>query len=824
MTRTKPGTNVGSYTSTASCNSVTGGRAKCGNYTLASNTKAYTITKVEGSFSCSNKTYNGSEQTACTCSGGTLSEEYKATNYRSSVYTAKCTPDGNHTLSSTARSWRMNKYTPSIAITPTSKTGTVTVGYNTTFTATPTVIAACKGTLTAVSENTNYVTILSGGTTWNATSAVDVNWKGIAANTGTKINVNYAPTDTANCNSATQQQYTAVVNGITKTGTFYYCNGTAQASTTATCTQTTVGGTCNYTVPSAVQTARSVGGTAYSYRGVTYADANTSTPAGNATVSTPTSAHPYYYASYSATITVSYNGNSNTSGTVPSASTGTGYLDSACSPLAASITLASPNPILKKTGYQQNGWQTTSDGGTGYNLGETVSFTANQTLYTRWRINKTTVRYHANGGIAGNPNNGYTVGSDGLVYKNGTLLTSSINYGATAVNLLDIGHWYDTSSTTAYNIHKVGYNGNNFKTSNGTAINKDNTTYALLNDNTTPSGDTTVTLYVQWARNFTCANVGSETTYAGKKWTTIAKDGTWCTLAGNFQTSKTGTYNAATTNLNSSFFTSGQGDYNATMLAEKNAGLLYKISGDYYIDTNGGTTGTKPSGVWWYQGGKVWDTSARTYYSLTGFNVVANIDNSGGLVTKTAHTLNSHSRAAGSLSIGNAASSITVTDGKASAKTLLVDNSSKRFSEKQSTWTPKSGTTSKIKMNLIVAHYESPAGSLPVYENQWTRENGIIQINVCGGKCNNNYVKFTKKSTTQYNYHNLKTGTNSNYNYSANKDFIFAGSAVHSESGTTSTYNNYGSTTCKDSTYGTYTLSDNSIAIHYRPRIKVKLT
>ena len=45
VTRTT-GTNAGSYTSTASCSSVTGGQAKCSNYTLTGNTKAFIINKV----------------------------------------------------------------------------------------------------------------------------------------------------------------------------------------------------------------------------------------------------------------------------------------------------------------------------------------------------------------------------------------------------------------------------------------------------------------------------------------------------------------------------------------------------------------------------------------------------------------------------------------------------------------------------------------------------------------------------------------------------------------------------------------------------------
>ena len=46
VTRTT-GRNAGSYTSTASISSVTGGRAKAGNYALSGNTKAFTINKVK---------------------------------------------------------------------------------------------------------------------------------------------------------------------------------------------------------------------------------------------------------------------------------------------------------------------------------------------------------------------------------------------------------------------------------------------------------------------------------------------------------------------------------------------------------------------------------------------------------------------------------------------------------------------------------------------------------------------------------------------------------------------------------------------------------
>ena len=191
VTRTT-GTNAGSYTSTASCSSVTGGRAKCSNYTLTGNTKAFSIerasmtapsspsdknytgkeqvsgitcptgstaggmqkatnagtykqtctpdgnhkwsdgtttaksitwviNKIAATLTCSNKTYNGAGQTACSCSGGTLGGTSSATD--AGTYTASCTPDGNHTAPDN-KSWKMNA--KPVAVT----WGTTTFTYN----------------------------------------------------------------------------------------------------------------------------------------------------------------------------------------------------------------------------------------------------------------------------------------------------------------------------------------------------------------------------------------------------------------------------------------------------------------------------------------------------------------------------------------------------------------------------------------------------------------------------------------------------------------------------------------------------------------------
>ena len=172
------------------------------------------VNKVAGTFSCSNKTYNGTEQTACTCTGGTMSN-HKKTN--AGTYTATCTADANHTLSTTSIEWKMNKYTPSITLS--AATGTVDYNASTTFNATPTTISNCQGTLTAASANTSYVNITGGASNSNVASgtAKTITWNGVGYTTGTNINVNYTPTDTNNCNSASQKQYSAKVNKVDAT-------------------------------------------------------------------------------------------------------------------------------------------------------------------------------------------------------------------------------------------------------------------------------------------------------------------------------------------------------------------------------------------------------------------------------------------------------------------------------------------------------------------------------------------------------------------------------------------------------------------------------
>ena len=97
VTRTT-GTNAGSYTSTASISSVTGGRAKAGNYKLIGATKAFTINRAATATAAAvNKTYNGESQTGVT--GNYVSWGGTTAGIDAGSYTATATPDENHAWS-----------------------------------------------------------------------------------------------------------------------------------------------------------------------------------------------------------------------------------------------------------------------------------------------------------------------------------------------------------------------------------------------------------------------------------------------------------------------------------------------------------------------------------------------------------------------------------------------------------------------------------------------------------------------------------------------------------------------------------------------------
>ena len=91
------------------------------------------------------------------------------------------------------------------------------------------------------------------------------------------------------------------------------------------------------------------------------------------------------YGTYSSTITLSYNGNSATSGSVAS-HTGTIYRNYAGTVIGATFTLKSNG--FARTGYTFSKWAQGSASGTQYAAGTNVTLTANTTFYAVWTVQK----------------------------------------------------------------------------------------------------------------------------------------------------------------------------------------------------------------------------------------------------------------------------------------------------------------------------------------------------------------------------------------------------------------------------------------------------
>lgn len=111
-------------------------------------------------------------------------------------------------------------------------------------------------------------------------------------------------------------------------------------------------------------------------------------------------------------------------------------------------------PSITKTGYTCK-WNTRSDGnGTSYNPESTYTPTTNITLYAKCTANKVTIKYNPNGGtVAPNTNAGTWNIVNNLIYKNDSLLTSTIDYDSK----LGVNGLVDYYSGANLRVTKTGY-------------------------------------------------------------------------------------------------------------------------------------------------------------------------------------------------------------------------------------------------------------------------------------------------------------------------------------------------------------------------------
>ena len=219
-------TTSGTITPKSATIKNSGGTDVTNNYSITYKTGTLTINKVAATITCNNKTYNGSAQTACTCSGGTIGGSPSATNAGS--YTASCTPDSNHTAPAD-KSWTMNKK----AITITAKNQSISYGGSIS-TGTDQVTVA-----TLVSGHTLSSVTLTASTTNETTSGtITPSAATIKNSSGTAVTSNY---------SITYTKGTLTINKVAATITCSNKTYTGSAQTGCSCSGGTIAGTYSAT-------------------------------------------------------------------------------------------------------------------------------------------------------------------------------------------------------------------------------------------------------------------------------------------------------------------------------------------------------------------------------------------------------------------------------------------------------------------------------------------------------------------------------------------------------------------------------------------------
>lgn len=143
--------------------------------------------------------------------------------------------------------------------------------------------------------------------------------------------------------------------------------------------------------------------------------------------------------------TITYSGNGQTGGSVPSPTTGSGP-----------VTLATNSGALVQSGSTFGGWNTASDGsGTAYAVGSPYTLNANITLYAVWMgggMTNCTITYNGNGFTGGTvPSPTVGMGSVTLATNSGSLVRAGYTFGGW--NTVADGSGIPYAVGSNYNLH-----------------------------------------------------------------------------------------------------------------------------------------------------------------------------------------------------------------------------------------------------------------------------------------------------------------------------------------------------------------------------------
>ena len=489
VTRTTA-TNAGSYTSTASISSVSGGRAKAGNYTLTGTTKAFTINPSSTAI----KVYYPTSAT------GVGSKK---------VYRNKCS--SSSTVLSTTNTGTSNNV---LASTYNGLYGSFG-GYATTVNTTARATTAITGIATRT--ETTYYIVTTGSNTSSITATFNY-YNGSAWTSTTKAgtrtnNYTYYCTSTTASKTATSYSHGSIAAPSTSTGPYSTAYvGWSTGSKSMSTTSVTTANTTYYAVYRSNVTVRVVTGPssanmitktiyrnsmkdgtvlsesntgtsnlttisgAYNYAGLaTSSGTGTITAITTCAASTTNTFYTVGKTKSNATITVTYkyqNGSNDTTATGTKTTTTKYYINSA-NQVSSTTTVSSPSftmPKPTRTGYEMDGWNTSSTATTEtYTAGQKVSIGNSTTLYAIWyqcaaKINTTYYRtvQKAIDSVATSTSTSTTVTVLKNVTENITILENKI----IALNLNEKTIKGDVSNKGTLNIYGGTVDGKSAKKSN----------------------------------------------------------------------------------------------------------------------------------------------------------------------------------------------------------------------------------------------------------------------------------------------------------------------------------------------------------------------
>ena len=356
---------------------------KSGSTDVSSN---YSITKATGTLtvnqaktattgSCGSYTYDGNQKTLA--SGGSYVSYSNNERTDAGSQNVTVTTDSNHQFSNGAESTTLScsiaQATPTLTLSSTS--GSTIVGSTTSFTEK----ASVAGKFTNSSASTSVATV---SPTSNS-SAVSANTNQTVTVTGVStgssvVTVGFTPSSSNY--KTVSATYTATVNGITRTATFYpngatlsTPSGCSKNSSTGvvTCSCTTSGSStsCSVTAPTITRDGYTIVG----YNTSSSSTSGLSSPTSNGSVSI--SSNPSYYAITKKTATATFvkQGTAVTAIGATSKTCDIYNTNTTCSVTTPSITVSSGGTAV--------GWSTSSSGTSGTSAGNSVSIGSSGATY-----------------------------------------------------------------------------------------------------------------------------------------------------------------------------------------------------------------------------------------------------------------------------------------------------------------------------------------------------------------------------------------------------------------------------------------------------------